>query len=105
LARGIGEDIDLAQLVVCSDQSTGKSSVPEGITELPFLRQDGVCTKFPTEIILQHSAGQQVNIATVIRANKRSDASKSELRRYSRRLINFDELPSTIEEAGCLMGI
>lgn len=44
-ASGIGDLVDLPQLVVCGDQSAGKSSVLEGITNLPFPRQDGVCTR------------------------------------------------------------
>jgi hypothetical protein len=47
-ARGVGDTIDLPQLVVCGDQSAGKSSVLEGLTGIPFPRDDGVCTKFPT---------------------------------------------------------
>jgi len=46
--RGIGETIDLPQLVVCGDQSAGKSSVLEGISGIPFPRDEGVCTKFAT---------------------------------------------------------
>ncbi len=42
--RGIGDHVDLPQLVVCGDQSTGKGSILESITSLPFPRQDGVCT-------------------------------------------------------------
>lgn len=44
-ARGISKNIDLPQLVVCGDQSAGKSSVLEGISNIPFPRADGVCTK------------------------------------------------------------
>lgn len=44
-ARGISKNIDLPQLVVCDDQSAGKSSVLEGISNIPFPRADGVCTK------------------------------------------------------------
>ena len=55
--RGVGDHINLPQLVVSGDQSTGKSSVLEGLTGLPFPRQDGLCTRFPTEIILEHTAG------------------------------------------------
>jgi hypothetical protein len=43
--RGISKNIDLPQLVVCGDQSAGKSSVLEGLTNIPFPRADGVCTK------------------------------------------------------------
>jgi hypothetical protein len=44
-ANGVGDHISLPQLVVCGYQSAGKSSVLEGITGIPFPRQDGVCTK------------------------------------------------------------
>lgn len=47
---GIGEHVDLPQLIVCGDQSAGKSSVLEGITGLPFPRKDRLCTRFATEI-------------------------------------------------------
>lgn len=68
-ANGVGELIALPQLVVCGDQSAGKSSVLEGITGIPFPRQDGLCTRFPTEIILRHAGGSEatVKIAATIR--------------------------------------
>lgn len=48
-ATRVGDHISLPQPVVSGDQSAGKSSVLEGITGIPFPRQDGVCTKFTTE--------------------------------------------------------
>src|SRR2546421_4673592 len=104
-ARGIGDHVDLPQLVVCGDQSAGKSSVLEGITGLPFPRQDGVCTKFATEIILQHSTGDRTMVATIIPDASRADVSKAALGRYSRQLSSFSELPLAIEDVGALMGI
>lgn len=49
-ARGISKNIDLPQLVVCGDQSAGKSSVLEGLSNIPFPRADGVCTKVSIHI-------------------------------------------------------
>ena len=63
---GVADHVDLPQLVVCGDKSAGKSSILEGITGLPFPRQDGVCTKFPTEIILRHSEGEQAIRASIL---------------------------------------
>ena len=54
-ANGVGDHVALPQLVVCGDQSAGKSSVLEGISGIPFPRQDGLCTRFATEIILRHT--------------------------------------------------
>ncbi|RFU28102.1 hypothetical protein B7463_g8219, partial [Scytalidium lignicola] len=104
-ARGIGDHVDLPQLVVCGDQSAGKSSVLEGVTGLPFPRQDGLCTKFPTEIILQHTNTEQKIIASILPHASRPSLSKDKLREYRRQFESFDELPLVIEEAGFLMGI
>ncbi|KAL8646345.1 MAG: hypothetical protein Q9226_006899, partial [Calogaya cf. arnoldii] len=104
-ARGISDHINLPQIVVCGDQSAGKSSILEGLTGLPFPRQDGIWTKFATEIILQHSTGKQSIKASIIPSSSRSDTSKTTLRLYSRQLKSFDELPEVIVDASALMGI
>ena len=36
--------LSLPQLVVCGDQSVGKSSVLEALTEIPFPRNENLCT-------------------------------------------------------------
>lgn len=104
-ASGVGDHINLPQIVVCGDQSAGKSSILEGLTGLPFPRQDGICTKFATEIILQHSTGKQSIKASVIPSSSRSDTCKTTLRSYNRQLKSFDELPEVIVDASALMGI
>ena len=100
----IRDHVDLPQLVLCSDQSAGKSSVLEGITGLPLPQQDGVCTKFATKIILQHSDCERVIVATVLPTASRPEQSKLKLH-YRRQLAEFDKLPIAIAEVGSLMGI
>ncbi|CAG7950906.1 unnamed protein product [Penicillium salamii] len=46
----VGEHVDLPQLVVVGDQSSGKSSVLEGLTKVNFPRDSGLCTRFATKI-------------------------------------------------------
>ncbi|OJD14081.1 hypothetical protein ACJ73_09119 [Blastomyces percursus] len=104
-AKGIGDHISLPQLVVCGAQSAGKSSVLEGITGFPFPRQDGVCTKFATEIILRHTQNEISITASIIPHNSRTAATADELRNYRRRLSGYDELPETLNDAACCMGI
>ncbi|KAK6859573.1 hypothetical protein PG995_003209 [Apiospora arundinis] len=41
---GINEYLDLPQIIVCGDQSSGKSSGLEAISRVPFAVQDGLCT-------------------------------------------------------------
>jgi hypothetical protein len=42
----------LPQLVLCGDQSAGKSFVLEALTEIPFPRNDELYTRFATDIIM-----------------------------------------------------
>ncbi|CAI7613136.1 unnamed protein product [Penicillium pancosmium] len=104
-ANGVGDHIALPQLVVCGDQSAGKSSVLEGISGIPFPRQDGVCTRFATEIILRHELTDIKTTATIIPHSSRSDEEKRLLSAYHHVLHDFAELPKIIEQAAKLMGV
>lgn len=107
-SRGIGDHINLPQLVVSGDQSTGKSSVLEGITGVPFPRQDGLCTRFATEITMEHTNEADVETeitASIIPSDDRDEKFKEESRTFVRHLRDFQELPNVIEGAGELMGL
>jgi GTPase SAR1 family protein len=104
-AKGVGDHISLPQLVVCGDQSAGKSSVLEGITGVPFPRQDGVCTRFATEIILRHCPDKNEIVAKILPSASRSEEERHRMASFERQLTGFDDLPRVIEEASMLMGI
>jgi GTPase SAR1 family protein len=104
-AKGVGDHVSLPQLVVCGDQSAGKSSVLEGITGVPFPRQDGTCTRFATEIILRHSPNENEIIAKILPAASRSEEERTRLALFDRRLIGFGDLPQVIQDASKLMGV
>ena len=59
----IGELIGLPQLVVVGDQGSGKSSVLEAITELPFPRSDGLCTRFATNIVFLRDLKTSISVS------------------------------------------
>lgn len=103
--NGVGDHIALPQLVVCGDQSAGKSSVLEGISGIPFPRQEGLCTRFATEIILRHDPADIRMTASITPHQSRDDQEKATLKGYHRRLDDFEELPGIIDEAGRLMGV
>jgi Dynamin family len=92
---GIDDIIPLPQLVVCGDQSSGKSSVLEAITEIPFPRKENLCTRFATEIVLRRSP--KSSIATKI--------IPEELTKFKLSITNFDELPDLIDNATKAMGL
>jgi GTPase SAR1 family protein len=101
---GIDDIIPLPQLVVCGDQSSGKSSVLEAITEIPFPRKENLRTRFATEIVLRRSP--KSSIATKIIPDKaRSAKEKEELAKFKLSITNFDELPNLIDSATKAMGL
>lgn len=50
---GVGRIVNLPQIIVVGDQSSGKSSVLEAISHVHFPVQGGVCTRFATELVLR----------------------------------------------------
>ncbi|KAL4939797.1 hypothetical protein BDV06DRAFT_198064 [Aspergillus oleicola] len=67
-ALGLSSTIELPELVVVGDQSTGKSSVLQAITEISFPVQERTCTRFPIQISFRqtasgHSGGVKATIS------------------------------------------
>ena len=49
-AQGVHEDLPLPQIAVMGDQSSGKSSVLEALSGVPFPRGTGLVTRCPTQL-------------------------------------------------------
>lgn len=64
-ACGVGDYIALPQLIVVGDQSSGKSSVLEGLTNLPFPRDSGLCTRFATQITFRRTHSNSITISVI----------------------------------------
>jgi GTP-binding protein EngB required for normal cell division len=60
---GVGGIVDLPQIIVVGDQSSGKSSVLEAISQQKFPAKDGICTRFATELRLRKSLSASVNVS------------------------------------------
>lgn len=102
---GIGDIVSLPQLVVCGDQSAGKSSVLEGVTGMPFPRKDGICTRFPTEIVLRRSATDRSIVASIQPHSSRRADTRRRLSDYKRRMADMSELPEVTYDVSTLMGL
>ncbi|KAF9729907.1 dynamin family protein [Paraphaeosphaeria minitans] len=101
---GLNTLMQLPQIVVCGDQSSGKSSVLEAITEIPFPRKENLCTRFATEISLRRDT-EEVISCKINPDEGRTEEEISRLRGFSRTIQDFDALPSLIDEATAAMGL
>ncbi|KAI9155433.1 NADH-cytochrome b5 reductase 2 [Paramyrothecium foliicola] len=108
-SQGIDHYISLPQIIVCGDQSSGKSSVLEAISGVPFPVKSSLCTRFPIELVLRKTAhkGAKVRIIrdqgnspkTTKRAHQRVEAE------FEENLDDYEDLPSLIEGATNAMGL
>jgi ABC-type cobalamin/Fe3+-siderophores transport system ATPase subunit len=95
---------DNEQLVVVGDQSSGKSSVLQGITRLPFPVDDKLCTRFPTEVSLRRSSGvetisAEIRIAVIDAVENGSSDSQEQEPIDTRPEDDNDTEDSVVEEA------
>ena len=88
----VGEHIDLPQLVVVGDQSSGKSSVLEALTDLPFPRESTLCTRFATQITFRRSSRKTV-AASIIPAQESGEDHQRKAREWKK--DNLSHLDST----------
>src|SRR5205809_1362871 len=102
--QGIGRYIELPQLIVCGDQSSGKSSVLEAISRVRFPTKDNVCTRFATELILRRTPETDVSV-TIEPGASRSPEERQQLRGFKSQFTTADDFPRLVDAAKDFMGV
>jgi GTP-binding protein EngB required for normal cell division len=104
-AQGFSRYVDLPEIIVCGDQSAGKSSVLEAISGMPFPTKDGACTRFATELVLRR--GQETSTKVFITPGEdRYDGEKEKLELWQPRAsIDNEGLEAVTTEAMEAMGV
>ncbi|KAK4496315.1 hypothetical protein PRZ48_012295 [Zasmidium cellare] len=103
-ACGLGSMFQIPQLVVCGDQSAGKSSVLEALTEVPFPTKSNLCTRFATQIVMRRANADTIR-AKIIPDDKLSAREKTAMSAFSRSIQDCQQLPEVIEAATAHMGL
>ncbi|KUI58055.1 Interferon-induced GTP-binding protein Mx [Cytospora mali] len=101
---GLDGVVSLPQIVVCGDQSSGKSSVLEALTEIPFPRADNICTRFATEISLIRASTSSLTVK-IIPDDTRPQAEQEKIRNFTESITDFKVLPTLMGKAMNVMGI
>ncbi|PGH11844.1 hypothetical protein AJ79_04641 [Helicocarpus griseus UAMH5409] len=83
----------------------GKSSVLEAISGVPFPRNDTLCTRFATEVILREANTSSATVSIVPSQEDSPQRNQEDLQEFKKTLSGLDELPAVIDEAKSLMGI
>lgn len=99
--QGISRYIDLPQLIVCGDQSSGKSSVLEAVSGLRFPTKDNLCTRFATELILRRGPETSVKV-TIVPGDQRTESERQKLEAFkspTTALAEFVTIFGAAEEA------
>ncbi|CAG8197859.1 unnamed protein product [Penicillium salamii] len=103
-SQGISHYVSLPQIIVCGDQSSGKSSVLEAISGVSFPVKSNLCTRFPTELVLRKHSQVGVRVS-IVPHHSRSEAEQQSLGSFCEQLGGFDGLAILIENAKAAMGI
>lgn len=97
-AEGLGDFTHLPQLIVCGDQSSGKSSVLEAISGIPFPRKENTCTRFATEVILRRSTETRISVS-IVPSRDQQQAERERLLKFRHQLSTKDDFPDLFEKA------
>ena len=100
-SQGVGKllgEKGLPQLIVCGDQSSGKSSVLEGLTRVRFPTKSTICTTFPTELRLRREPRARISCRIKAAATRTAD-EKEQLARFQESFDSPDDLASLVTAA------
>ncbi|KAF2788092.1 hypothetical protein K505DRAFT_286749 [Melanomma pulvis-pyrius CBS 109.77] len=100
-SQGVGKllgEEGLPQLIVCGDQSSGKSSVLEALTRVRFPTKSSICTTFPTELRLRREPESRISCRIKAAASRTSE-EKERLARFQESFDSPEKFPELITAA------
>jgi GTP-binding protein EngB required for normal cell division len=104
-SKGFSRYVDLPEIIVCGDQSAGKSSVLEAISGMSFPTKDNLCTRFATELVLRRDTTSGVKISIIPGPERSTDERERLGGFYAEIDIANPDLGSVVEKAKDAMGL
>ncbi|KAF2719333.1 hypothetical protein K431DRAFT_228850 [Polychaeton citri CBS 116435] len=104
-SKGINQYVALPEILVCGDQSAGKSSILEAISGMSFPTKDNLCTRFVTELVLRRHSENGAK-ASIIPGPERSAGEREMLTRFDLMIdASSPDLGDLVERAKTAMGL
>lgn len=102
--QDIGRYVELPQIIVVGDQSSGKSSVLEAISRVRFPSKSGLCTRFATELVLRTAREPSIQVTIKPRPEEPDDVKKK-LEEFNNTQFEKADLEDIIKQASGHMGL
>lgn len=103
---GVGGLVELPQIIVCGNQSSGKSSVLEAISRVRFPARGNICTRFATEVVLRRSPQEKIKVSIEPGDSRKDKQERQKLRGFtSKSFSSSGYLPTLIDQAKDCMGL
>ncbi|KAF9775579.1 hypothetical protein IL306_006303 [Fusarium sp. DS 682] len=103
--QGVSHYVDLPEIIVCGDQSAGKSSVLEAVSGMRFPIKDGLCTRFVTELVLRRGHKVNIKISITPGENRYSEDRERFENWRPKASIDKEGLGAVTEEAEAVMAV
>lgn len=101
--KNIGKYLPLPQLVAVGDQSSGKSSLLESLTGIPFPHGQELCTRYATQISSRRDDQPRIDIS-IIPGPHATLEHKARLASYHQRVESSEQLraefPTILDSVG-----
>lgn len=97
-ALQVGQIVDLPQIIVVGDQSSGKSSVMEALSRVKFPVDGDLCTRFATELCLRRASETKFSAGIQI-------AGRDYWEPFQKTTLSATDVPGMISEVKERMGI
>ena len=102
---GVGKYVDIPEIIVCGEQSSGKSATMEALSRFAFPTKDNLCTRFATEVVLRRSVDGDIKISIIPSPDSSQEHRKALTDFHVTTQSVEQDFDSIVEKAKIAMGI